>query len=228
MNFWDHHIQKDGWRGWIRGYGEGVGVASRNQILSEVRSRELHKKGDSYLDVGCGGGIDLENLLVHGIRPEKYVGLDGSTNAIEFCRKAFRRWNNIAEFMVGNAHDLPFPDDSFEIVTLRHVLDHCEYYTEPIAEAMRVANKLVYITLWVLLGDNDKVRPYREGPNEEFVGYNAQYERKKFLEYCESFGWHVTCARFDKPGRLNDVIWIRNPDHGDFPYKILDKDGHPQ
>ena len=224
-SFWDHHIGgEEKWHGWIRGFGEGVGVACRNQVLLEVKSRGVNQTGDKYLDVGCGGGIDLENLLVHGILPEKYTGLDGSTNAIEFCKKAFSKWENIAEFMVGDANNLPFPADSYEIVTLRHVLDHCEYYTQPLSEALRVANKLVYITLWTLLGENDKVRRYEEGG---FVGYNSRYEEKKFLEFCGSFGWHVTYARFHQPGRLNDVIWIRNPEHVDFPFKILDKSGRP-
>jgi ubiquinone/menaquinone biosynthesis C-methylase UbiE len=87
------------------------------------------------LDVACGTGFITRHL------PGEVVGLDQSPSMIAIARKRLPH----AEFVVGDALALPFPDDSFERVHASFFYCHLE---EPerlrfLAEARRVASELI-------------------------------------------------------------------------------------
>jgi ubiquinone/menaquinone biosynthesis C-methylase UbiE len=89
------------------------------------------------LDVACGTGW----LTVH-LRGD-VVGLDASDSMLEIARERVPG----AEFVVGDALDLPFEDSSFDRVLTGHFYGHLE---EPdrvrfLAEARRVAPELVVV-----------------------------------------------------------------------------------
>ena len=60
---------------------------------------------------GRGGGADF---IARHFKPRSYTGVDFSWKAIEFCR-AHHRLPGLT-FVHGNAEDLKFPDESFDIV----------------------------------------------------------------------------------------------------------------
>nr|XP_016506829.1 PREDICTED: 2-phytyl-1,4-beta-naphthoquinone methyltransferase, chloroplastic-like [Nicotiana tabacum] len=96
------------------------------------------KDGDNVLDVCCGSG-DLTFLLSERVGPYgKAVGLDFSKEQLltASTRQKLRSktcYKNI-KWMEGNALDLPFPDSSFDAVTigygLRNVIDRHKAMTE--------------------------------------------------------------------------------------------------
>jgi len=79
-----------------------------------------HKK---ILDIGCGAGSPLRELIKYGAQPENLCGIDLLPNAIE---EAKRVSPNI-DFRCGNAETLPFRSESFDIVmqftTFTSILD---------------------------------------------------------------------------------------------------------
>lgn len=81
------------------------------------------------LDVGCSAGYVLAAARGLGLEP---IGVDISTFAVELCReKGFR-----AE--LGSLSKLPLPDESVDIVTLKHTLEHVPDPMEGLAELRRV------------------------------------------------------------------------------------------
>lgn len=70
------------------------------------------------LDVGCGGGADITDLVRHGFSPANLVGLDLLEDDLATARKQ----NPGVRFVPGNAADLPFPDNAFDAVMLVTVL----------------------------------------------------------------------------------------------------------
>ena len=70
--------------------------------------------GKRVLDVGCGRGGTV-HVLQTFFKPARLNGLDLSTTAIEFCRRAHKRPDTT--FYEGDAENLPFPDASLDIVT---------------------------------------------------------------------------------------------------------------
>ncbi len=63
---------------------------------------------------------------------------DVSDNAMELARANFQYFNESAEFQVGDAAALPFPDNSFDVVTSIGLMEHLDDYTGIIREAHRV------------------------------------------------------------------------------------------
>lgn len=70
--------------------------------------------GKHALDVGCGRGgtIHVFNTF---FKPQSLTGLDLSTAAIQFCQQAHR--GRHISFHEGDAENLPFADNAFDIVT---------------------------------------------------------------------------------------------------------------
>lgn len=66
----------------------------------------------AVLEVGCGRGGGSELILDYN--GKSVTGLDFSKNAIKFCQQNYG--NSRLNFVVGNAEQLPFEDNSFNIV----------------------------------------------------------------------------------------------------------------
>lgn len=81
------------------------------------------------LDIGCSAGYVLEAGKSLGLAP---TGLDLSKFAVELCRERGYR----AE--LGSLTEIPFPDESFDIVTLKHTLEHVQHPMRGLKEIARV------------------------------------------------------------------------------------------
>jgi SAM-dependent methyltransferase len=83
------------------------------------------------LDVGCGSGNSYAGeLLELGVG---YVGVDISTHAVEMARRA-----GLDARVIGDAAELPFADESFDLVLAIEVLEHLFAPHEAVREIHRV------------------------------------------------------------------------------------------
>ncbi len=76
-------------------------AASRNIVEKEI------------LEVGCGRGGGLA-YVNNNLSPKCVTGVDLNHKAIEFCKKHYT--NSSFSFFKANAQDLPFNDNSFDVV----------------------------------------------------------------------------------------------------------------
>ena len=76
------------------------------------------RKQDTILDVGCGGGRTV-NKLAASARQGKVYGLDFSDAAVAVAAKTNRQWIDMGrvEIREGSVSDLPFADETFDVVT---------------------------------------------------------------------------------------------------------------
>ena len=104
--------------------------------MEYIDQKILGKGFTSSLELGAGRGtISLYLRKRHGFD----VTLnDVSDNAMELARANFQFFNEPAEFQVGDAAALPFPDNSFDVVTSIGLMEHLEDYTGIVQEAQRV------------------------------------------------------------------------------------------
>jgi len=89
------------------------------------------------LDVACGTGWLTQHL------PGEMVGVDASESMLEIARNRVPH----GTFLIGDALELPFGDDSFERVLTGHFYGHLEEAERLrfLAEARRVARELVVV-----------------------------------------------------------------------------------
>ena len=96
--------------------------------------------GRSVLDVGCGDGHFTMKWWDQG-QPKRLAGMDAAKSAID-AANAKKGARNI-EFTVGDAHKLPWADNSFDLVLLQSVLHHDDDPGDMIREAFRVAPEVL-------------------------------------------------------------------------------------
>lgn len=94
--------------------------------------------GRRLLDVGCGAGF-LSARLAEAVVPGEMVGIDFEQSQVVMAREtaAQRKLGN-ARFQLADALDLPFADDSFDVVHIGGVLMHVADADLALAEARRV------------------------------------------------------------------------------------------
>jgi hypothetical protein len=96
------------------------------------------KNGWSLLDVGASGGYYNEVLRSGlGAVGVDYTGIDFSPSFKELAERLYP----CIKFDVGDARELPYPENSFEILLHGAVLMHCLDYPKAIREAARVASR---------------------------------------------------------------------------------------
>ena len=92
--------------------------------------------GSDVLEVGCGIATDGLQFLRAGAR---YTGLDQSPLALELARRRFELEGVAAEDLVqSTAVDLPFEDESFDLVFSHGVIHHIANTEGVVAEFERV------------------------------------------------------------------------------------------
>lgn len=87
--------------------------------------------GCDVLEAGCGIGTDGAQFAASGAR---YTGLDFSPSAIELARRRFDLYDLPGRFVAGSITDLPFPNDTFDLVFSHGVIHH-------IADTKRAASE---------------------------------------------------------------------------------------
>ena len=87
--------------------------------------------GERLLDIGCGLG---QVLGIAASRGAVVSGIDSSPAMVERARRKVPQ----ATFEVAPAEDIPFPDDSFDLVTAVATFHHWADREAGLAEAVRV------------------------------------------------------------------------------------------
>jgi len=95
----------------------------------------------SVLDVGCGDGYMCHVLASAGI--QNVVGLDSANSRLRYAKATFPD----GRFLQGDVFQLPFQDNSFDLVTAVEVLEHLERPRGALAELKRVSRRYVLLTV---------------------------------------------------------------------------------
>jgi len=96
------------------------------------------RPGEAVLDVGCGPGDDLFDIVEHLGPAGRLVGLDASEVMIaEARRRAMERRLPIT-FEVGDVTALPFPDATFHVCRAARLLEHLADPGGALSEIVRV------------------------------------------------------------------------------------------
>jgi SAM-dependent methyltransferase len=95
--------------------------------------------GEKVLDIGCGSG---NQLLFYSRLGLDITGLDASPCMIDKARK---RLGERCVFKKGQAEDLPFEDNEFDLATLNNTLEFIDNPVKALQEAGRVARRGIFV-----------------------------------------------------------------------------------
>jgi len=121
--------------------------ATRKEIWEELEFlfKDL-KEGEKVLDLGCGNGRWYKVFKEKGV---DYFGVDNSEKLIQIAKENFPE----AKFFVGDALNLPFPENFFDkiySIALLHHIPSEEFRIKVLNEAKRVLKKrgILVLTCW--------------------------------------------------------------------------------
>lgn len=132
------------------------------------------------LDVGCGTGANLEMLKQYG----DSEGVDVSDDALEFCRKKGLKVHK------GLAEELPFENETFDLVTALDVVEHLDDDVAGLKEMHRILKKdgktLIFVPAFMWLW----------GVQDDISNHRIRYTRAQIVERMEKAGFEIERATY--------------------------------
>ncbi|GGC19503.1 S-adenosylmethionine-dependent methyltransferase [Novosphingobium marinum] len=104
--------------------------------IMELRSQLVPSAAGRVLELGCGGGINLE--LYDTSRVTAFAGIDPSEKGIEYAREAAAKRGMNSDIRQGFGEELPFADDTFDTVVSTFTLCSVSDHARTIGELRRV------------------------------------------------------------------------------------------
>jgi SAM-dependent methyltransferase len=99
------------------------------KLASYLFNRYSLKKGDNFLDIGCGRGEFLKGFVSCGVNGH---AVDQSSAARKYCPEAELRNSDIEN------DGIPYPDNYFDVVYSKSVIEHFHYPERFVKEMYRV------------------------------------------------------------------------------------------
>ncbi len=122
-------FERAGWDAYIAGYNDTFGAVTRQTVQATLDAAQVGG-GSRMLDICCGPGMLAEAAARRGARA---TGLD-FPGVVELAGKLAPA----AEFVSGDALDLPFPDNSFDAVVCGYGIMHVPDAETAMREMLRV------------------------------------------------------------------------------------------
>jgi ubiquinone/menaquinone biosynthesis C-methylase UbiE len=111
------------------------GIQASKRLMLE---RAALTSGDAVLDVGCGPGDDLFEMMEHVGPAGRLVGVDASEVMIAEARRRAEERGLPITFEAGDATAVPFADGAFDVCRAARVLEHLDDPGGALAEIVRV------------------------------------------------------------------------------------------
>jgi SAM-dependent methyltransferase len=172
--------------------------AGRDERVFEnlpVERELLHSlpPGATILDLGCGDGSHLSRLATGG----RVVGMDLSVAGMAGAQGS-------ALLVAAAGERLPFPDGSFDLVYVSHVLHHAADHRAVLREIRRVLAPGAALLLLETCEDNPLMRLARTiRPRWEAVPVRSRFRYAELLADVRRAGFEVR-----RTGQFNVLYWM--------------------
>ena len=129
------------------------------------------------LDAGCGTGRQMEELKKYG----QVFGFDISDEALNFCQK--RGLQNIVKADLNQP--LPYPNESFDLITALDVLEHIENDQFALSELKRVLKIGGHLIISV------PAHPFLWSYWDKSIHHQRRYTKKELEEKLKKAGFNI-------------------------------------
>lgn len=168
-NWWNKNLEHkiDAFKSWI-----GDHTAETKQTAAAYISKKKYK---TVLDIACGTASFKKALELAGSKA-RYTGVD-SANYWKLKGHDFTLVQNDAE----DLKDIL--DKSFDVVFMRHILEHLPTFQRGLSEALRVAKKEVIVVFFNKPADKEEIRTVFD----DGVVYTNIYSTKDIEKFLEDY-----------------------------------------
>ena len=149
-----------------------IQLAFRNhwELFNTFMSSKLFNKGKRVLEVGAGRGSLSAYFSDAGY---DCTLLDLSPDVIEIAKNIYSSNDLKANFVVGDAYDMDFEDNSYDVVFSIGVFEHFEDIVTPIKEQVRILDKGGLFIAYIVPEYQDNIQKKYNWINELLKGYES-------------------------------------------------------
>jgi len=170
-------------------------VGRRRIIQSLVERISTTLKTERILDVGCGTGANLKMLAAFG----KAEGVDISPQAVDFCHE-----RGLDSVKLGAIEQLPYENNSFDLVTALDVIEHLNDDAAGLREMRRVLRRdgriLVFVPAFMFLW----------GVQDDVSNHRRRYTLPSLLKAVEQAGFAVEWSSYANISFFLPVLVVRS------------------
>ena len=167
----------------------------RRRIIQSLVEKTLNTPNPKILDVGCGTGANLKMLAAFG----KAEGVDISPQAVDFCHE-----RGLDSVKLGAIEQLPYENDSFELVTALDVIEHLDDDVAGLREMRRVLRRdgriLVFVPAFMFLW----------GVQDDVSNHRRRYTLPSLLKAVEEAGFAVEWSSYANISFFLPVLMVRS------------------
>lgn len=155
------------------------------------------------LEVGFGSGIDYRAAEKEGLFDSGRIEYHGADVTRTFVENARKRFDRLTAHLI-DGYKLPFENDSFDLVYLRHVFEHQIHYKWLLGEILRVCRGQVFVNFFIPLSDADA-----DCINFDGTWYHNVYSRQCFCDFVQARGFDVwETERFESGDKIDQLVLL--------------------
>lgn len=174
-------------------------LSNRKKFVLQMMDNFANNKKLNILDIGCGTGHYLEEIIKRG---HNAFGSDIAKGMLLKCKNRLNQENN-SKLLLSNIESLPFPSDYFDLIICVGVIEYLSNISISINEMRRILknNGLLIITAPNMLSIKFMTDPYylkrfvkfigvktglikiKKSSNQLNVALNDDFNNKRFFYY---------------------------------------------
>jgi SAM-dependent methyltransferase len=176
---------------------------------------DLHP-GETVLDLGSGGGLDVL-LSARRVAPGGIAyGLDASPDMLTLARtNAATAGVTNARFLHGHIEDIPLPEEQVDVVISNCVINLSTDKPRVLAEAFRVLRPGGRLGVSDVIADDGADSAQRAGAEQQVGCLNGTLTQREYRDFLHAAGFtaiSITPAHQAEPGLHSAIIHAVKPD----------------
>jgi ubiquinone/menaquinone biosynthesis C-methylase UbiE len=187
----------------LRNHRTGTDNLGRHALASIINQYDCPR----VLDAACGTCVNWEVFRTANV-PCQYTGMDRTEGML---KEAGKRYGEEIYLVPGYVEEMPFDDELFDVVILRHILEHLQGgYEEAIKEGLRVASKELVVVFFLDPSDKDEDDISESDPDENGCTYFWNtYSWSKFTNFVSTLGVQMKMGHVATPGAAHADTIVR-------------------
>ena len=184
LSYWEEHLDVDQFNKWHDGVPHMRDTASLYDLISTLNAKNL---------LDCGAGTGHFYGVMNDLRKKRnvktpeieYQGLEITPKYIQYAKEY-----NIP-ISYGDIENIPYPDQSYDMVMAQNVLNHLHDYRPAIKEMVRVSKKYIVFTMFKDSLENLLHGPMSKEAQERCIGwYPGKWDPGNLPISCPYLGFY--------------------------------------